>query len=78
MPNHSHNFYLTFDQLAERLGIPGTVIHVYRENDSDYVHIVSTDPTFPELAPGASIPSSHVDSPIAELLKSHKERTISV
>lgn len=31
--------YLSFDELAERLGLNGDIVHVWREDDGEYVHI---------------------------------------
>lgn len=44
-----------FDEVAQALGVQGEVIKVWAEQDNDYLHIMTNDPTAPATARGGYI-----------------------
>lgn len=52
--NRRH-FVVPFTQLAELLGIDGEVLHAWREDDNDYLHLTAINPAWPAVRPGSYV-----------------------
>lgn len=58
MTTHNRKHYvMSFDELAKLLHIDGEIVHVWREDDNDYLHITAHNPDWPIVADGSYVPA---------------------
>lgn len=67
---HRKHFIVPFPELAERLGIDGEILHVWREDDNDYLHVSAVNPDWLAIRPGSYVSPEIITAPERTVISS--------